>query len=308
MTTTTTEDRFSGIGGSEVAAIMGLSPFSTPLDVWRSKVLKQDDKPETPAMRAGKRFEATVIAAYAKTLPEGSKVWSLETLRKGYRRANVDAMAEVGGWKRIVEAKATTMGSEWGESGTDTVPLYYDCQGTWYMDMHEVEQADYPVLVWPHSTGMRDLMGLTPAEIVEAIGLRVLSVAYSPTLAKTIRDKVDAFWNDNVLGETPPKPVDLADARRLVWSVKGKTTPITTEIAGRLILRAEVKKAIKELEAQVEAHDFALHEAIGQNEIVVDEEGKPVVTLKTISRAGYTVAPASFRQMHVTKAWKDKNP
>ena len=52
----TTIDRTTTIGGSDVAAILGLSPWRSPLDVWREKALGEPDDRDTPAMQAGGRM------------------------------------------------------------------------------------------------------------------------------------------------------------------------------------------------------------------------------------------------------------
>lgn len=298
-------DAFPGIGGSEIAAVMGISPFATPLDIWRAKVLKQNDTDETGAMRAGKRFEPHILAAYQKTLPEGSRMWTPERTVDGYRRCSPDALAEVQGWGRVVEAKSTIMGREWGDDGSDEVPLHYVVQGTWYMDLLGLEEADYPVIVWPHQTGMRDVLGLTPAEIVAEVGIQVMRVRYSPSLAKRMREAADRFWNENVLAETPPPPVNLEDAKRFVWSVKGKTVPVTEDMVRTLMERDRIKASIKAMEEREEALSFALRTSIGDAEAVLDSAGKPILTLKTVERASYVAKASTFRQLNTTKTWKD---
>ena len=300
-------DTFAGIGGSEVGAILGISPFATPLDVWRKKVLKQEDEDQGPvsATGAGKRFEPHILAAYRATLPEGSRMWTPERSVDGWKRYSPDALAEVGGWQRVVDAKSTIMAKEWGDDGSDEVPLYCAAQVTWYMDFFGIEEADFPVIKWPHQTGLRNVIGLSPAEIVEAIGIQVFRVAYSPSFAKLIREKTDAFWNQHVLPEVPPPAMDLEDAKRLVWAVRGKTTPITEEIVNTLLKRDVLKAQVKDLEQQVEACDFALRTAIGDAESVIDPKSNPLVTLKVIEKGSYVVKPQKYRQLTVTKHWKE---
>lgn len=88
-------DKARTIGGSDVAGILGISPFRTPLDVWREKVLGQRDEVDTPATRAGTRFERHILNAYRSRLPDGARLWTPPALVDGYRRCTVDAIAEV---------------------------------------------------------------------------------------------------------------------------------------------------------------------------------------------------------------------
>ena len=52
----------ASIGGSEIAAILGLSPWRTALDVWREKVLGAEPQPDSPALALGRRFEAALLS------------------------------------------------------------------------------------------------------------------------------------------------------------------------------------------------------------------------------------------------------
>jgi putative phage-type endonuclease len=56
--------RRTGIGGSDIAAILGLSPWRTPLDVYRDKV-DGAEQPETEAMRWGRLLEDVIAREYA---------------------------------------------------------------------------------------------------------------------------------------------------------------------------------------------------------------------------------------------------
>lgn len=300
--TTTNIDRTATIGGSDVAAILGISPFRTPLDVWREKVLRQADTVDTPATRAGARFEPYVREAYAKLLPEGSRVWQPEPTVQAPYRASPDGIAEVAGWQRLVEIKTTALGSHWGAAGSDEVPMHYAVQALWYLDILGLEDADFPVLSWPYDT--RDLLGLTPPEIVAAVELRVFKVRYSPSLAKDVRAKVRQFWEQHVLAETPPPAVDLEDAKRLAWSVTGKCVDLTETEVSALIERDRIKAEIKAREKQVEAIDFVLRTKLGDAEHGM-VAGRPVLNCKTVARAGYTVAPTEYRTLTVTKHWKE---
>jgi len=300
--TTNDIDRALTIGGSDVAAILGISPFRTPLDVWREKVLRQRDSIDTPATRAGTRFEPYVRDAYARMLPEGSKVWQPAPTVDGPWRASPDALAEVGGWQRLVEIKTTALGSDWGADGSDEVPMHYAAQALWYLDILGLEDADFPVLSWPYDT--RDLLGMTPDAIVEAVELRVFKVRYSPSLAKDVRAKVRHFHDAHVLAEVPPPAVDLADAKRLAWSVTGKCVEFTEAEVSAMIERDRIKAEIKERQQQVDALDFALRTKLGDAEHGM-VAGRPVLNCKTVERAGYTVQPTAYRSLTVTKHWKE---
>lgn len=296
-----TTDRTASIGGSDVPAILGLSPWRTPLDVWREKVLRKVDAVDSPAIRAGVRFEAPVREAYMRTLPEGSTVITGEPFADGWRRYTADGIASVHGWDRLVEVKTTSAGGEWGEEGSDEVPPHCVAQGLWGMDLLGLEECDYPMLAWPRD--LRGVIGLPPIEIVAEIGIRVLSVRYSTPAAKAVRSKVTEFWERNVLAEVPPPPVDLEDAKRMTRAIAGKSVELSNAEIEHLMQRDRIKDEIKRMQEQVEGHELELRKAIGDAERAT-RDGVDVLTLKTIKRAGYVVAPTEYRPLTTTKAWK----
>src|SRR5690606_28440496 len=62
--------RRKGIGGSEIAAIAGLSPFETPLSVYLRKIGELPDKEETEAMYWGSVLENVIAEEYKRRHPE----------------------------------------------------------------------------------------------------------------------------------------------------------------------------------------------------------------------------------------------
>jgi putative phage-type endonuclease len=127
--------RVGNIGASQVAAILGVSPWSNSTDVWYEVTGRVEPLAENPAMELGNLLEPVMVAHYRATHPE-------YVVRAGgeYRLAGTpilvhpDARAYDSNERQlveIVEAKsAGTMNSymdlsEWGEAGTDEVPLHY---------------------------------------------------------------------------------------------------------------------------------------------------------------------------------------
>ena len=59
--------RRAGIGGSDVAAILGISPWKTALDVYHDKTGAAKDEPETENMRLGTALEQFVADRFTET-------------------------------------------------------------------------------------------------------------------------------------------------------------------------------------------------------------------------------------------------
>ena len=69
------EQRKRGIGGSDVAAIMGLSPWKSPLEVWLEKTNRAEspDLSGKEAVAMGTELEGDVLEMYRRRHP-GSRV------------------------------------------------------------------------------------------------------------------------------------------------------------------------------------------------------------------------------------------
>ena len=60
------EARHDGIGGSDAAAIIGVDPYKSALEVYADKLGLTDGKKDTEAMAWGRRLEPLVAEAYGE--------------------------------------------------------------------------------------------------------------------------------------------------------------------------------------------------------------------------------------------------
>jgi phage-type endonuclease len=59
--------RQTGIGGSDVAPILGISKWTTPLDVYNEKVADTPTEKDSDPMEWGRRLEPVIRQAYAES-------------------------------------------------------------------------------------------------------------------------------------------------------------------------------------------------------------------------------------------------
>lgn len=145
--------RRKGIGASEIAAVLGISPWESPFSLYWRKVEGWDFE-ASPAMEWGNRLEPAVAIKYANNHPEyevwhgqlehGDPDWMLATPDR-LLRMWVDGrlMPPVG----LLELKTAHSGDGWGEPGTAEIPVYYRAQVLWQMAVVDVEWADVAVLI-----------------------------------------------------------------------------------------------------------------------------------------------------------------
>jgi putative phage-type endonuclease len=138
--------RARGVGASEVAAIVGVSPHGTTAhDVWLRKVGLAEER-ENSAMRWGRRVEATIADWYADTY--GVTLTEPGTLvhpHHSWALATPDRIAEETGRLLEIKARAPWMRSHYGEPGTDRM-LHADLvQVQWQMFVANAPSADLAV-------------------------------------------------------------------------------------------------------------------------------------------------------------------
>lgn len=222
--------RQTGIGGSDVAAILGLSRYKSALDVYNDKVGEVSDSEQSQAAYWGTQLEGIVAKEFQKRT--GMKVQKVNSQlsRDGWMHANIDRAVvnpEISGNVRVLdEAKQAETGrmlttdailecktasafiaGAWGDTQEyeiirgeivteHVIPEYYETQVQWYM-------------------------GITGAKICYVAALlggqdfRIYAVPRNDELISVLQDKCREFWTTYVVPRVKPDPVTIADAYKL---------------------------------------------------------------------------------------------
>lgn len=182
-------DRRGFIGGSDIAAIIGVSPWKDALSLYLEKrgELPPDDE-ETKAQRRGKILEPAIIELARAERDLALVAGGTLEMPGTPMRAQVDAWEIVDDQHvphEIKSASEFTRG-KWGPDGTDDAPAYYLTQLHWQMNM-----ADAPF-----------------GRIVALLGsddLRVYSIERDREIDRFLLAEATAFWQRVQKGE-PPDP------------------------------------------------------------------------------------------------------
>lgn len=181
------QDKWKRIGGSDIAAIMGVSPYATAYDVWL-RLTGQYEVPDNPVLRRGRLFEPVVrrIAAedFGLNLSDASEHMAWEVAGVPFR-ASIDALA-VGknNTVEVVELKTSSPFARhlWG----DEAPLHYQMQCQWYMKA----------------------VGAPRAHLVALIGLddvRHYVIEADAGLQKRMEEAAIEFWSRHVVLNLAPE-------------------------------------------------------------------------------------------------------
>lgn len=144
--------RRTALGGSEVAAVLGLSPWESRFSLWHRKAGLLGPTPDQPIMEWGRRLESAVRDKWAEehkathTRPKCGTTW----LRDGWMLASPDALPRLRRGKRHwepLEIKTAAYADDWGPHGTDQIPVYYLTQVRWYLAVLGLPVAHLAVLI-----------------------------------------------------------------------------------------------------------------------------------------------------------------
>ena len=282
--------RKQGLGGSDIAAVLGLSPWRTPLDVYLDKTGQTPDLEPNEAMHWGTVLEDVVARHYAETT--GHTVQRVNTLLRhpkyDWMLANLDrAIVQPGsrarwdgeklaGAEGVLEVKTASAykADEWtGES----LPVYYTTQVLWYMAVTSLPYADVAVLIGGNHYEQR-------------------RVEFDPELARDIRERCEAFWCRHVLAGLPPEPVNAADVVKLYPQDNGTLIEADADLL-RLVgeardIRARVKADEQALDSLTDAIKVRLGEATG-----LAVQGAPILTWKAAKGSRKTDWKSAFERV-----------
>lgn len=139
--------RSQGIGGSEVATILGLSPWESAYTLWAKKTGRiETSSNSTQAMEWGTRLEPAILDKFADEHPDlilRREAGTWQNMDRAWQIVNPDAIYErPDGTKGLVEVKTARYPDAW----TDGVPIYYRTQVQWYLQAFGLSHAYVVVL------------------------------------------------------------------------------------------------------------------------------------------------------------------
>lgn len=184
------EARKRGVGGSDVGSILGINPWSSPLEVWLVKTGRAEapDLSGKESVEWGNRLEPLVAEKFADMHPELTvrrKNCTMVSKTRPWAFANIDReLRDAEGNRGILEIK--TAGLRSADQWVFGVPEFYMCQVQHYLSVTGWDFAWVAVLVGGQE--YREYLVQRDEDDIEAID-----------------QAVDSFWNDFVLTGTMPQ-------------------------------------------------------------------------------------------------------
>lgn len=292
----TAEDRSAWIGGSDIAALCGISPFRSALDVWLEKTGKPQDRERTAAEEERLYFGKIIEPVILQALEER---YGYSILRRNFRyvssrfdwaRAEIDAEGSetYGHMEDEVNIECKNVNAfarkGWGEEGTDQAPDYYVAQAMWGQ---WITERDYTIA----------------AAFFGGSSLKLFPINRDSDVIDWLVTEGERFWTRNVLADIPPAPRTKEDAARMLAKMPGFRWTPNEKVMGDLGLLRQVKKEIAERKKQADEIEsrivcsFTAASIVHPDEegryIMTDEAGNKLASWNRQVRKSYTVAESS---------------
>jgi predicted phage-related endonuclease len=283
-------DRSKFLGGSDSAALLGIAPRSwsrnTPYSLWLDKITPPKERSQleeelrNKVLRRGKRLEPVVL----EMVKEES---NLKVLRKNHRYVDAihpylacevdfefaltadlkerfpDLNGIVTGDTINGEIKTVHpyLAHEWGEEGTNQIPIYY------------VAQALHNMMV----TGRRACLF---AALFGADDLRMYTLLRDDKIIKQLRETEILFWNDHVMTKKAPPAMSIEDIESQYPKDAGKYEVCNPELYQKVQALRSIKHRMSVDEKSAESLEQAIKEFMGEA-AVLTWQGETVATWVT---------------------------
>jgi putative phage-type endonuclease len=256
-------ERKNYLGGTDLAAIAGLNPYRTALDVYLDKTSDDISEETNAAMRWGNLLEDVVAKAYSEDTGQTIEIEPNTIYHPKYKflGANIDRW--VGDREYVLECKTAgfTKAKEWGEQGTDQVPESYIIQCAFYASICNVPKVDIAVLIAGQD-------------------FRIYTYNRNKELEEKLIKIACNFWHNHIEKRIPPKCVNTRDTFNLF--PESHHHEIVAE--SNILEKWEQLKAAKEEESKIadtiEKLKTDIQEFMRDYDVLIDNQGNVIATWK----------------------------
>lgn len=226
-------ERTKGIGGSDAAAIAGLNPYRSAIDVWMEKTGKAEELPDNDAMRLGRDLEPYVVSRWEEITGKKARRRNaiLTCEEHPFMMANIDrwVVGENAGLE--IKTGSPYTSEQWADG---KIPGHYEIQCHHYMAVTGAERWYLCALIFPR----------IECRIIER----------DEETIRALTDIEGRFWNNYVLPKEMPPPdgSDAAgDALKEIYPSAEHGSEMSLNSKGKDMLRYwEIDELIKTLETE----------------------------------------------------------
>lgn len=273
--------RRRGIGGSDAAAVLGISPFRTAVDLYYDKLglpTAYDEKENWVALEVGNLLEDLVARIFAKKT--GLKVYQRKCMFQHpshpWMLTDLDYLVDLpDGTTAILEIKTTNYNArdKWKYNGEPIVPPYYESQGRHYMAVMNLDRVYFCCLY-----------GNNEDEVM------IRSIDRDRDYESELIALEEDFWESNILARRPPPYIEN-DGELILNSLQRLRGPSLADAepaqlapieAVRMSRYLELQKEKKKVEDEMNRLKALVLVGMGENSeaVCADAGGSYIVTYR----------------------------
>ncbi len=273
-------ERKTGLGATDISAVLGYNPHRSAVQVFLEKTGRAVDESQSMRLRFGQHNEEFVAKEYERVT--GFKVQRYTAMLRHPEFPNiighVDRLVVPPGQKvaahrreirtdrglecKTVDSYVFRYSGEWGEPGTDQVPVIYLIQSGTYMGLTNCSRWDLAALV---GSGAGDLP--------------IYHLARDRDLEEEIFRRAQEWWNRHVANDCAPEPQSEDDVALLYPQARQKESVLATpEIVTTVAELRNVKEALVQLEQTEADLAMVIKRHMGHADTLLGPDGKKLAT------------------------------
>jgi putative phage-type endonuclease len=267
--------RRKGVTASEIAPLMGLSNWTSPYALFHRKLGNLPEQEDNLSMVVGRHFEGFVADLFYERHPEFTALgngqelyahpdrpWQMATPdRLLYPECYPPWLPDIADVLAVLECKTSSSYDEWGEDGSDDIPVKYRCQVLWQCDVLGVG-AWFVACLFMHSRKLRVYHGEVDDQARADLDL--------------MRAEAEIFLRMVQRGDEPPvdwRPATGDALKALHPDLEDRTAVVTLTLASQY---RRACAAYKRAEQRKKLADHKLRHAAGNAARISDKRGDAV--------------------------------
>lgn len=284
--------RTRGIGGSDIGALLGLSKYRTPRQVWEDKTGRSAPVEMSGPMEWGHRLEPVVLDRFAE---EHGTVERYPLLPGMHHHPSVPvAYASLDGMLRLPDGSGQPVDAKTTRRGWDDLPESILMQLQWQMGV----------------------TGTTHGWVAALIGgseYREYAIEFHQSVFEDALEYAQRFWRDHVLTDVPPDPTRKDDLNHVFTPEVGLQAEVPESLWEAYRVAREQETRASDWRKMLEA-DLKL---MVQDATEITAGGEPVATWrptkgttridrKQLEQEWPDVYAAVSKQSEGTRTWRIK--
>lgn len=238
------KNRHTYLGGSDISAILSISPFKSALDLYHEKVNKENIENSSQLMYWGNQLEPVILQQYASNCHELDFIYYQEEvthLTYPFLKGHLDAYNE--STNTVIDAKNISFKSKDWENG---IPAYYQTQLAFYCGLKQSNHAIAAVLF---------------------NGNNYQEFEYFPTndYINFIEEEAVKFW-ERIQHKNPPSPQTATDIYKYVKVIEKSTLEADEEMLECLLQLKDLQYKEVNLKKQIDIIKSKVILTMGENE------------------------------------------